>query len=54
MSKLIGSIVKVIVDRPLGTYDPKHKDIYYTVNYGYIQEIMARDGEESDCYYPQI
>ena len=33
---MIGSVVKVIVDRPLGTYHPKHKDIYYSVNYGYI------------------
>ena len=47
---MIGSIVKVIVDRPLGTYHPKHKDIYYPVNYGYIQEIMAPDGEEQDAY----
>lgn len=47
---VIGNIVKVIVDRPLGTYHPKHNDIYYSVNYGYIQEIIAPDGEEQDAY----
>ena len=47
---MIGEIVKVIIDRPLGTYHPKHKDIYYSVNYGYIPEIMAADGEEQDAY----
>lgn len=47
---MIGSIVKVIVDRPLGTYHPKHKDIYYSVNYGYIPDIVALDGEEQDAY----
>ncbi len=47
---MIGSIVKVIVDRPLGTYHPKHKDIYYPVNYGYIPDILAPDGEEQDAY----
>lgn len=47
---MIGSIVKVIVDRPLGTYHPKHKDIYYSVNYGYIPDIVAPDGEEQDAY----
>ena len=47
---MIGSIVKVLVDRPLGTYHPKHKDIYYPVNYGYIPEVMAPDGEEQDAY----
>ena len=47
---MIGSVVTVIVDRPLGTYHPKHKDIYYSVNYGYIPNIMAPDGEEQDAY----
>ena len=47
---IIGSIVKVIVDRPLGTYHPKYKDIYYSVNYGYIPNIVALDGEEQDAY----
>lgn len=40
----------MIVDRPLGSYHPIHKNIYYSVNYGYIPEIMAGDGEEQDAY----
>lgn len=47
---MIGSVVKVIVDRPLGSYHPKHKDILYAVNYGYIPGIIAPDGEEQDAY----
>ena len=47
---MIGSVVRVVVDRPLGTYHPKHKDIYYSVNYGYISDVMAPDGEEQDAY----
>lgn len=47
---MIGKIVKVIIDRPLGTYHPKHKDIYYSVNYGYIEGIMAKDEEYQDAY----
>ena len=47
---MIGSIVKVIVDRPLGTFHPKHKDICYSVNYGYIPDVLAPDGEEQDAY----
>lgn len=42
--------VTVIMDRPMGTYHPKHKDMYYPVNYGYISGIMAPDGEEQDAY----
>ncbi|MBQ8228233.1 MAG: inorganic pyrophosphatase [Clostridia bacterium] len=47
---MIGKTVKVIIDRPLGTYHPKHKDIFYAVNYGYIEGIIAPDGEEQDAY----
>lgn len=47
---MIGCIVSVIVDRPLGTFHPKHKDIYYSVNYGYIPNVIAPDGEEQDAY----
>ena len=47
---MIGDIVKVVIDRPLGTFHPKHKDIYYSVNYGYIPGMIAPDGEEQDAY----
>ena len=47
---MIGNKVKVIIDRPLGTYHPKHKDIFYTVNYGYVEGVIAPDGEEQDAY----
>ena len=47
---MLGSIVRVVVDRPLGTYHPKHKDIFYTVNYGYVPGVIAQDGEEQDAY----
>ena len=47
---MIGSIVRVVVDRPIGTFHPKHKDIYYSVNYGYVPDVMAPDGEEQDVY----
>ncbi len=47
---MIGSIVRVIVDRPLGTFHPEHKDICYSVNYGYIPDVLAPDGEEQDAY----
>lgn len=49
-NSIIGSYVTVIVDRPMGSYHPKHKDLYYPINYGYIKGIMAPDGEEQDAY----
>ena len=50
MRELIGDIVTVTVDRPLGSYHPEYKDMYYPINYGYIEGIMAPDGEEQDAY----
>ena len=47
---MIRKFVKVIVDRPLGSFHPKHKNICYPVNYGYIEGIFAPDGEEQDAY----
>lgn len=47
---MIGKIVKVTVDRPLGSYHPEHKDMYYPVNYGYVEGFIAPDGEEQDAY----
>lgn len=47
---MIGDIVTVTVDRPLGSFHPEYKDMYYPVNYGFIEGIMAPDGEEQDAY----
>lgn len=50
MCRIIGAIVTVTVDRPLGSHHPKYKDMCYPVNYGYIAGVMAPDGEEQDAY----
>lgn len=50
MNAVIGRTVTVTVDRPLGSYHPEHKDMYYPINYGYAEGIMAPDGEEQDAY----
>ena len=47
---VIGNIVTVIVDRPKGCRHPVYKDLCYPINYGYIDGIMAPDGEEQDAY----
>lgn len=45
----LGKIVKVKMDRPLGSKHPKHGFIY-PVNYGYIPNTVSGDGEELDAY----
>ena len=47
---MLGKTVKVIIDRPLGSFHPEHPDMYYPVNYGYVEGIIAPDGEEQDVY----
>lgn len=45
--ELIGQHVKVIVDRPIGYI---HNGIAYKLNYGYIKNLKAMDGEYQDAY----
>lgn len=47
---MLKKTVTVTVDRPLGSYHPKYKNIYYPINYGYIEGIIAPDGEFQDAY----
>ena len=49
-NSIIGKTVTVIVDRPLGSYHPEHRDMYYPINYGYVEGIIAPVGEEEDAY----
>ena len=50
VGSVVGRTVTVTVDRPLGSYHPAHKDMYYPINYGYVEGIIAPDGEEQDAY----
>lgn len=43
---MIGEIVTVTVDRAMGTVHPRHPNIHYPINYGYVSGITASDGEE--------
>ncbi len=47
---MLGKIVTVTVDRPLGSYHPDYPDLYYPVNYGYIEGTLSADDEEIDAY----
>ena len=47
---IIGQIVKGKIDRPMGSYHPRHKDLYYPVNYGYVEGVIGGDGTEQDVY----
>lgn len=46
----LGKLVKVKIDRPIGSKHPKH-ELYYKVNYGYVVDTIAPDGEGIDVYF---
>lgn len=46
----IGDWLKIKMDRPIGTVHPKHPDLVYPINYGYVPGLIAPDGEEQDAY----
>jgi inorganic pyrophosphatase len=45
----IGKTVAVTVDRPFGSKHPKHGFVY-EVNYGFVEGVIAPDGECLDAY----
>ena len=47
---MLGKIVTVKIDRPIGSVHPEYNDMVYPVNYGYIPNTISGDGEELDCY----
>lgn len=46
----LGKTVNIKIDRPIGTTHPKHPNIVYPINYGYIPNVIGGDGEELDVY----
>ncbi|MEY8309501.1 GrpB family protein [Erysipelotrichaceae bacterium 51-3] len=46
----LGKTIAIKIDRPLGSVHPKHPDIIYPVNYGYLPGVFSGDGEELDVY----
>lgn len=50
LKALLGKEVNIIIDRPIHSNHPKHDDIVYPINYGYITNLKAPDGEYQDAY----
>ncbi len=47
---IIGKIVSGKIDRPLGSSHPRYSNLMYPINYGYIDDVYAEDGEKQDVY----
>ena len=49
-SGLWGRRVSGTIDRPVGSAHPRHLEMIYPINYGYVDGVFAGDGAEQDVY----
>ena len=49
-SAVLGTRVRGVIDRPLGSAHPRYPDHVYPVNYGYVEGVLGGDGMEQDVY----
>lgn len=49
-SAILGRQVSGTIDRPMGSCHPRHSEMIYPINYGYVDSIYAGDGAEQDVY----
>ena len=47
---ILGKIVTVKIDRPLGSRHPERRALRYPINYGFVEGVPAGDGEAQDAY----
>ena len=47
---VIGQVVRGKIDRPMGSLHPRHKELRYPINYGYVTGVKGGDGAEQDVY----
>lgn len=48
-NEFLGKTVTIKIDRPIGSKHPKHNFVY-EVNYAFVPDTKAPDGEEIDAY----
>ena len=46
----LGKTITIKIDRPIGSLHPKHPELVYPINYGYIPNGFGSDGEELYVY----
>lgn len=46
----LGKTVTILIDRPLGSAHPKHAELIYPINYGFLPGVPGGDGEALDVY----
>lgn len=47
---VIGRKVAGTIDRPIGSCHPRYPGLVYSVNYGFVDGVIAGDGDCQDAY----
>lgn len=50
LTPLLGRLVRVAVDRPLGSVHPRFPELRYPLNYGELPGTLSGDGQPIDAY----
>jgi inorganic pyrophosphatase len=50
LTPYLGQTVHFVIDRPLGSCHPRHPDLRYPVNYGFVPGTISGDGLPIDAY----
>ncbi|MCD7741829.1 MAG: GrpB family protein [Ruminococcus sp.] len=50
VKSFLGKTVNIKIDRPMGSRHPRHPEMIYPVNYGFIPNVYSGDGAELDVY----
>jgi len=49
-SQYLGKKITVVIDRPFGFIHPDYPETVYPINYGYLPDTKAGNGEPVDVY----
>jgi len=47
----LASTNTIVVDRPKGTVHPRYSDLIYPLDYGYLEDTTASDGDGIDVWF---
>ena len=47
---MLGRMIDVVIDRPIGSAHPRIPTCIYPLNYGFVPGLPGGDGEEQDVY----
>lgn len=52
--KYLGKTINIKIDRPMGSTHPRISELFYTSNYGYLEGVLAPDGDFLDAYLLKV